>query len=383
MSATLAACRPIVAAVKRVRGGEVLFVCPVTPADAGNGLAMRAGLFLAGLSRSHAVEVFVAPANFGPADDLRLLLERRKSRERVEALHPRPALSAGATLAAARAVADRAAGFDLVHVMRLYLAPLLDVLLDAVARPRLSLDLDDLDADLFASLGEAAEADAFGRMERYYIPRVDAACLAAAGDCATLAARAGAAHISCLPNAVRPPASLALAPRRHDLLFVGNLSYAANVDATHWLCREVLPLLPGATLAIAGQAPPAAVRDLAQLAGVTILADPSDVAPLYAASALVVAPLRHGGGTPIKVIEALAHERAVVATSVAAAGLPDGLVTVADVPAAFADACRALLDDDDLRLARARSGRAYVLAERSVDVVGEQIGRWVSTILAA
>lgn len=372
-------------AVQRAAGAPVLFVTPVTPAPTGNGLAMRAELFRAGLSRSHRVETIVAEPHGAPPDDLRALFLDARHRERIKALHPRPSLSSRATVALAERVAERAGGFSLVHVMRLYLAPALDVLLerDPTSRPRLTLDLDDLDADFFESVGEAEEGAAFRRMESYYLPRLDGACVAAEGERRELAARSGLERLTTIANAVVPPPSLIEAKRRHDLLFVGNLSYAPNIDAACWLCREILPLLPGTSVAIAGSAPAPAVRDLAGLAGVSVIGDPSEIAPLYAEARIVVAPLRIGAGTPIKVLEALAHGRALVATPKAASDLPTGLVELAQEPGDFAERCATLLADGKRRGELERRGRSYVLAERSVSVVSDLIDRWASNILAA
>jgi glycosyltransferase involved in cell wall biosynthesis len=368
--------------VERVTGGKVLFVAPVMPAAHGNGLAMRAHLFVEGFSRSRSVEVIVAGGSRDDPDDLRVRLSNRRDRERVQLLEPRPSLSAGLTLASARELAQRAGGFALVHVMRLYLAPLLDALLDAPGAPRLSVDLDDLDADLFAAAGASDEAEAFIRLERYYVPRLDGVCVAAPRDRDRLARRTDDASVVCLPNAVVAPATLPHGGSRYDLLFVGNLSYEPNIDAALWLCEEILPRLPGLRVAIAGHAPPAGLRARASSAGVTVIGDPASVAPLYAETELVVVPLRRGSGTPIKAIEALAHERTLVATSAGAAGLPLGLVAVADGAAEFADHCRSLLRDDVRRGERARAGRDYVLAERTVDVVAAQVDQWASSILA-
>jgi glycosyltransferase involved in cell wall biosynthesis len=368
--------------VEGVTGAGVLFVAPIAPAAAGNGLAMRAHLFAEAFARSRSVEVIVAGSGREDPDDLRARLATSGDRERLQLLHPRPSLSAGLTLAAARELAGRASGFALVHVMRLYLAPLLDALLDAPGAPRLSVDLDDLDADLFAAAGASDEAQAFLRLERYYVPRLDGVCVAAPRDRDRLAQRADNANVVCLPNAVLAPATLAQRESRYDLLFVGNLSYEPNIDAAIWLCEEILPLLPTLRVAIAGHAPPAGLRARAASADVTVIADPASVAPLYAETKLVVVPLRRGSGTPIKAIEALAHERTLVATSAGAAGLPPGLVAVADGATEFADHCRSLLRDDVRRGERARAGREYVLAERTVDVVAAQVDQWASSILA-
>jgi glycosyltransferase involved in cell wall biosynthesis len=97
-----------------------------------------------------------------------------------------------------------------------------------------------------------------------------------------------------------------------------------------------------------------------------LLESPSDLTPLYADAAVVVAPVRTGGGTRIKVLEALARGRALVSTSFAAEGLGLGggvHLELADTAAEFAAACVRLLSDQKRRMGLATAGRAYV-AER-------------------
>ena len=150
---------------------ETLFLTPVMPAEGGNGLAMRAGLLLEGLARAGPVRVLVVPVfghpgpptaladrvaasvdvlaldpNPDPIADLTARLGTPEGRARAGALHPLPALCRTATLAASKAVAKASRGVALVLAMRLYLAPLLDVLLDQPQRPALVLDVDDVES---------------------------------------------------------------------------------------------------------------------------------------------------------------------------------------------------------------------------------------------
>lgn len=358
---------------------EALLVVPVTPLARGNGLAMRAGMLLEGLARDHAVRVVVVPVfgGAGPPDELTrshaaalTVLELPAaaeavasrladpvSRARLQRLHPVPDPAARLGAATATAVAAHAAGCRAVLVMRLYLAPVLDAVLAADARPPVVIDLDDLDAERERQLGDEEQAAAYERMGAEYLPRVDLALTASERDRERVV---GAAAV--VPNGVRVPAHHTRGPAEHDLLLVGNLGYSPNAQAAGWLCREVLPLLPDATAAVVGSSPPPEVRALASEPRVTVAADVPDVAPWYAAARVATAPLHAGAGTRTKVLEAWAHGLPVVATTLGAEGLDvDGAALVADEPAAFAAACRRVLADPALAARLADAGRRRVL----------------------
>jgi glycosyltransferase involved in cell wall biosynthesis len=376
---------------------RILFACPVTPAAGGNGLAMRAGLFLEGLARAGSVDVLVIPAFGAPADPgplvaghaasfealevpladdpaarMRSLLATGAGRDRMAELAPLPPESWWASAPAAAEVAARAAGVQLVHVMRGYLAPALDALLDAGSRPLLSLDVDDVEG---------------GALERHYLPRVDLVVAGSPRDADALAREHGLRSVEVITNAVRPvPDAKPPGAVDHDLVFVGNLSYGPNAEAARWLCQEVLPLLGAVRTAIVGSNPGPEVAELARLDGVTVAADVDAVAPWYAASRIAVAPLRSGRGTATKALEALAHRRPVVATTLGAAALDaaganEG-VLVADTPEGFAAACRRLLDSPQDAARLAERGREAVLRQATVDVVARRIGDLFGSMLA-
>jgi glycosyltransferase involved in cell wall biosynthesis len=386
----------------------VALVTPVMPAESGNGLAMRAGLTLEGLARSHDVRVLVAPV-FGPpgppgplverlarevtvlpppgrgrpADDMIARLATPAGRRLAQAVHPRPALSRGLSLEDARSVARAAAGCAAVHVLRLYLAPLLDVLLERPERPRLVIDVDDLESAWRSRAGAREEAAAYARLEAAYLPAVDAVLACSAQDAAALRAAHGA-RTGVLPNAVRPPAAIAPPSGRHDLLFVGTLSYAPNEDGARWLAGAVLPGLPGARAAVVGRAPGAGLRALAG-PRLEVAGDVEDVAPWYAGARVAVVPLHAGGGTRIKAIEALAHGRPVVSTPLGVEGLAVGEaegVLVAGDAAAFARACGELLADPERAARLGAAGREWVLEHASVDVVARDLDRRLRAMLA-
>jgi polysaccharide biosynthesis protein PslH len=165
------------------------------------------------------------------------------------------------------------------------------------------------------------------------------------------------------------------------LLFTGTMSYPPNAQAARWMIERVLPAIrtrrPDATLMIVGRNPPAAVRELAG-DGVTVTGRVPDLAAYFASAAVVVAPLLSGSGTKLKVLEAMAAGRPVVATSVGAEGIEarDGEdLRVADAPDAFATAVADLLDDRSEAARLARNGRALVAGRYSWPASGKRMAQ--------
>ena len=200
------------------------------------------------------------------------------------------------------------------------------------------------------------------------------------------AALLAAPHVHVVPNGVdlrrfRPIGE----PPGQSLLFVGSFRHFPNVVAYRFFTEQVWPLLrdafPGLTLtAVAGPdpllywqaaadspAPPADPR-------IQLLGFVADVQPLYAQANLVIVPTLVSAGTNLKVLEAMAMERAVVSTTSGCAGL--GLqhgvsVWVADTAPAFAEGIATLLSDPALRLGLARQARRLALERFDWERLGE------------
>jgi glycosyltransferase involved in cell wall biosynthesis len=141
------------------------------------------------------------------------------------------------------------------------------------------------------------------------------------------------------------------------LLFTGTMSYAPNVDAVRYFFDEIFPRIraqiPECRLVVAGRE---AAADLlpenSQQDHVEWVCSPSDMRPLFERAWVAIVPLRAGGGTRLKIPEAMAMECPVVSTSIGAEGVPylDGRhLLLADSPESFADAVLRLLRDEILR----------------------------------
>jgi sugar transferase (PEP-CTERM/EpsH1 system associated) len=161
-----------------------------------------------------------------------------------------------------------------------------------------------------------------------------------------------------------PGAASASEPR---LVFTGSMDWLPNEDAMRFFCREVLPLIraeePRTRLAIVGRTPTPAVRALAD-EHIEVTGTVADVRPFMRKAAVYVVPLRIGGGTRLKIFEAMAMGQAVVSTTVGAEGLPvvDGEhALIADGPRAFADAVVSLLRDSRRRQALGAAARKFVV----------------------
>ena len=108
------------------------------------------------------------------------------------------------------------------------------------------------------------------------------------------------------------------------MIFTGSMDWLPNEDAMLFFCRDVLPLIraaePGVRLTIVGRTPTPAVRKLADDAGIRVTGRVDDVRPYMKDAAVYVVPLRIGGGTRLKIFEAMAMGKAVVSTTVGAEG---------------------------------------------------------------
>jgi glycosyltransferase involved in cell wall biosynthesis len=173
------------------------------------------------------------------------------------------------------------------------------------------------------------------------------------------------------------------------LVFTGLMRYRANIDAVTFFVTEVLPLIhrsrPDVTLTIVGWGGKEAVRSLL---GPKVIATGQvpDVRPYLAGAAAVVAPIRMGGGTRLKVLEALSMARPLVATALGCEGLDlvDGRhLLIADNPQGFADHVLRLLADQRRGEALGAAGRMAVATRYGWDHSAERLEELHDRVLAA
>jgi sugar transferase (PEP-CTERM/EpsH1 system associated) len=154
----------------------------------------------------------------------------------------------------------------------------------------------------------------------------------------------------------------------HSLVFVGSMDWLPNEDGIVYFAEEVLPRvaaqLPDVRLKVVGRNPTPRVRELARRhPRITVTGRVSDVRPYVAGAAACVVPLRIGGGTRLKIFEAMAMGKPVISTAIGAEGLPVGNGTellIADDPDAFSQAVVRILTDGTLRQRVGQTARAAV-----------------------
>lgn len=203
------------------------------------------------------------------------------------------------------------------------------------------------------------------------LARAKAVIAIQAAEAAIIAARLPERRVITAPMAVFPVA----APQPGNganMLFIGS-NTAPNVTGLAWFIDAVWPTIlaatPGATLTIAGAVADAFIGH-AQIPGFRFLGPVADLAPLYSAASVVISPLRAGSGLKIKLVEALGHGKAIVATPVTVQGVESEVehaVSVADDPAGFAAAVLTFLADPERRRAYGESALRVVAQHFSVE----------------
>jgi polysaccharide biosynthesis protein PslH len=163
-------------------------------------------------------------------------------------------------------------------------------------------------------------------------------------------------------------------PGSRNILAIGTLHYPPNADGIRWFLREIYPLIrqqiPGVSITVVGKNPP---PDLLRLASqsdknITFTGYVADLNPLFEQSALMVVPVRAGGGMRVRILEGFARAMPIVTTTVGLEGIlaqPDRDVVVRDEPEEFAQVVVKLLEDESRQAQLAINGRR--LAEKLYD----------------
>jgi glycosyltransferase involved in cell wall biosynthesis len=178
-------------------------------------------------------------------------------------------------------------------------------------------------------------------------------------------------------------------PEPDTLIYSGALTYHPNFDAVDFFLREVFPLIqaerPQVKLFITGKLDGVPIERLPVNKNVIFTGYLDDIRPRVAQSWINIVPLREGGGTRLKILEALALGTPVVATAKGVEGLDLAAghdLLVADEPAEFATTILQLLQDLPLRERLSQNGRQTVAARYDWSIIGRQFNEFLETVVA-
>ena len=251
--------------------------------------------------------------------------------------------------------------FEAIQMESLLLAAYLPILKAAKSRPKLICDWHNVDSEVLRRYADHAPNNArrvyalatarrLANLERRAMLQFDAHLTVSDRDRAHLEKLSPNSPVFTVENGAdtRNFVSNSDKTRVFRIVFVGSMDYHPNVDAAQFFAREIWPEVfknrPDWVFTIVGRDPHPAVRVLAELPGIEVTGTVDDVAPFYTQAFASVVPLRVGGGSRLKILEAMAARVPVVSTTLGAEGLEfcDGKTGVLrDAPQEFG---RALLD---------------------------------------
>ncbi|HLQ33905.1 MAG TPA: glycosyltransferase family 4 protein [Chloroflexota bacterium] len=190
--------------------------------------------------------------------------------------------------------------------------------------------------------------------------------------------------VEVIPNGVEAAAfkPAQAPPPNNTFLFTGTLDFRPNVDAVGWLVRDIWPLirrqLPDAELVLAGRAPVPSILRLDGHDGIRVVASPPDIRPFFEAAAVYLAPLRAGGGSRFKLLQAMSMGLGIASTVLGAEGLAvaDGVhLRLADTTSGLASAAVELALDPARRQRLGTAARELVLANYDWPVLAPAVLR--------
>jgi glycosyltransferase involved in cell wall biosynthesis len=397
---------------------KLLFLTPYLPSPPHSGGPRRLHGLMSGLARSHDVAVL---ALVDPTEDQAAAV--RATREYCGTVLTAPNDRYGLTVRRKRALqmASLASPWSferLVHHRPAFQAALDELVarvrFDAITvefaqlasyrlprGPRLVLDEHNIEYDVLrrtAAADRRLDRKVYNAIDYRKLRREERAAWRRFAGCLTTSARDEAIVRRSrpgLPTAVIPNAVDTSAFRPADappepgvILFFGAINYYPNTDALLYFLDEALPLIrrrqPGARVWIVGQSPPEAITSRAS-AEVIVTGLVDDVRPYLARAAVVVAPLRIGGGTRLKIVEALAMGKAIVSTTLGAEGLDvvgERELLLADTAPDFARQVCRVLDDGALARRLGAAARRAAEARYSWDAAVARLERFYAELPA-
>jgi glycosyltransferase involved in cell wall biosynthesis len=285
------------------------------------------------------------------------------------------------------------ASFDIIHVERIFMGMLIEHAFKDRKMLKIVFDFDDYQSrKMYRDLKlqpfsvrkalDTIEMIKFRLYERRLIPKFTCCMVCSEVDRKLIQERKLSGSLIVVPNgadtqACRPRG---LTKDQYQVLYLGSMDYEPNNDAVIFFCKEVLPVIlrsvPQTKFVIAGQLPQKEVLNLHNGINILVKGFVEDARTLVEQSALLVVPLRSGGGTRLKILEALAMKTCVVSTSIGCEGIEvtDGVnIAIADGAEQFANKCVELLKDEGKRVDLQEEGRRLVEEKYDWHMIGANL----------
>ncbi len=293
--------------------------------------------------------------------------------------------------------------FDLVQVESVHLMNYLPTIRGVNQKSIVICDWHNVESELLKQYSDREQSFArrkyarrtarlMNEAEQRALDRFDAHVVVSEEDAERLRAMKSSARIFVVENGVeasyyRDNRDESIA--RNRIVFVGSMDYHANIDAATHFAQNVWPIVhknnPNRIFTIVGRDPSAAVRELSSIAGVEVTGSVPDLRPFYREAVVAVVPLRVGGGSRLKILEAMAAGVPVVSTKLGAEGLKvthRENILLADDDRDLAEKIDVMIADATLRSKIIANARALVTERYDWSRLGESLSRVYGDLLA-
>jgi glycosyltransferase involved in cell wall biosynthesis len=281
--------------------------------------------------------------------------------------------------------------FDIVHLDSIHLCSHIPLIRNLASQAAVVLDWHNIESELMSRYAANTRSALRGTYARYTAGRLQKLEGEMLGDCSghivcsereksLLIAKKSSTRVVVVENGVDTEHFQPSGARGQHLLFVGQMSYHANADAAVSFVRSIWPEIrrthPDITLQIVGSDPVPSVKELHGQDGVVVTGTVPDVLPYYQGAFASVVPLHTGGGTRLKILEAMSAGTPVISTAVGAEGLRvrDGNeFLLADASPSSWTTALAKLSDETVRAALVQRARDLVRREYDWRIVGARL----------
>ena len=292
--------------------------------------------------------------------------------------------------------------FDIIQIESIHLMNYLPVIRAAASRPLVICDWHNIESDLMRQYAESesnvarkAYARRTARLlndaERRALSEFDAHVVVSQNDADRLLKLNSGAQIHVIENGVDIGYHAATdeAKTKTRIVFVGSMDYHANIEAAISFAKNVWPAVhqvrPEMSFTIVGRNPPSSVRQLTTVAGVEVTGSVEDVRPYYREAMMAVVPLNVGGGSRLKILEAMAAGVPVVSTVLGAEGLQvkhRENILISNSDGELASTIINLMTEPDLHAQIVFGGRQLVAARYDWFTLGSRLFDYYRQLLA-